>query len=797
MRKVSYYAHWREDEGTIIYQTVEEHCRQTAKRASECLEAAGLGQSAYLAGLLHDAGKCKEEFQDYLLNEGGQRGKVVHTFAGVKMLLEKHHPFCEDYGDVAIELLAYAIGAHHGQFDFIDEYGESGFEYRKAKQGIAYNESKNGTLSEIASQDELDGLLQQAVAEVEALSQKIMELAGANQASAGSDLAFYLSLTARLLLSAVIEGDRLDTATFMNNLKLFKQEKIMAELWQDTLTTVEIKINTFSADTPINQARKKISDTCRQAAEKETGLYRLHVPTGAGKTLSSLRYALAHAQRWNKKRIIFVTPLLSILDQNAKEIRNYIENDDIILEHHSNVIQTKDDGNNLQVAELAVENWDKPIIITTLVQLLDTLFKGKTTCIRRMQALCDAVIVIDEVQTVPNKMLSMFNLAVNFLNKVCNATVLMCSATQPCLEELAHPLLNDVPELVDYDASVWAPFKRTEILIEKGRSIEEISAFIEEKLENVKSLLVICNKKSEAEDLYRVAKEKCEKIHHISASMCMAHRRDVIDDLKGDLQLATTEHPVLCISTQVMEAGVDISFESVVRLSAGLDSIIQSAGRCNRRGEKKTLSQVYVVPCIGENLSVLQEIQEGKDATAALINAYEEYPEAFGHDLASNEAVAWYYKKLFKNQRSKAEHYHDYALPKLGTTVFDLLSYNSKFYDSERSKYRGYYTMNQALKLAGRQFRVFDENTLDVIVPYGEGKELINELCAMTDEEARFKLYGWNKRAKPYTIALYQYQIKKLENNLYEKHGVAILNDNSYNERFGLSLTQENGFIEI
>ncbi|MCD7796496.1 MAG: DEAD/DEAH box helicase [Clostridiales bacterium] len=256
----------------------------------------------------------------------------------------------------------------------------------------------------------------------------------------------------------------------------------------------------FPSDTPINIARREISDLCFATGDLPSGIYRLNVPTGGGKTLSGLRFALEHLKAHNKKRIILVSPLLSILDQNAKEVRKALNNDDIILEHHSNIIREKahgDESDEDDRCNYLTESWNSPVIITTLVQLLNTMFSGKMSAVRRFHALANSVIVIDEVQTVPANMLSIFNSAVNFLQAVCGATVVMCSATQPILEKVPHPLCGEIKDIVPKDiiATHSAVFKRTEI-VDKGYLTEqEIADFVLALFETNKSTLVICNKK--------------------------------------------------------------------------------------------------------------------------------------------------------------------------------------------------------------------------------------------------------------------------------------------------------------
>ncbi len=206
--------------------------------------------------------------------------------------------------------------------------------------------------------------------------------------------------------------------------------------WKERMAYYEERIARLDSSGALNQVRSDISGQCLAAAQRESGIYRLNVPTGAGKTLSALRYALAHAEKYQKKRIIFIIPLLSVLDQNVKVIRDHVRDQDEVLEHHSNVIRGKDTAEEADRYEFLEESWNYPIVVSTLVQLLDILFSHRTSAAGRMQALCDSVIVIDEVQSLPKKITDMFNMAMNFLLQFCNASIVLSSATQPCFEEL-------------------------------------------------------------------------------------------------------------------------------------------------------------------------------------------------------------------------------------------------------------------------------------------------------------------------------------------------------------------------
>lgn len=768
---MEYIAHFRqESDGKRIFQTVPEHNRNAARYAYQSLEEAGLETAGYLAGLIHDLGKMKTEFQNYLLHGEGHRGSVNHTFAGCRMILENFHSGAGDE-PLTAELLAYAIGAHHGQFDCVDESGASGFLRRMNETGIGYEECLENFLEQCADLEEIQKFFQKANQELVPIYDRLQGMS-----RDGEEFAFYLGLLARLLLSAVIEGDRRDTAEFMNGAQYPAEQSDLSAFWGRYLAFMENKLNAFPQDTAIQRARRRISDQCCQFAEKPSGVYRLNVPTGGGKTLSSLRYALAHAKQWGKRRLIFISPLLAILEQNVQVIRDYLGDDSIVLEHHSNVLRTEE-GDSIDLRELAVESWNSPVIVTTLVQLLNALFDGKTTSIRRFQSLCGSVIVIDEVQTVPTRMLSMFDLAVNFLSEVCGATVLLCSATQPCLEKAEHPLRVG-EDMIPYDPALWQPFRRTKILDAGKMNLDEIAGFAREILTGAQSLLIVCNKKDEAQTLFQALNGAAERCCHLSAAMCTAHRRETLISLDLDLRAGKK---CLCVSTQVVEAGVDISFQRVIRLEAGMDSVIQSAGRCNRNGENQEPVPVYIVQCLGETLGQLQDIQKAQTATNSLLEAYRRNPDRFSSDLSSDESIKYYYQKLYGGMNSR---FQDYYEKRQNAYLFDLLSINGKYYDGD-SPINGMFSMNQAFRLAGDLFQVFDDNTRDVVVPYGEGESLILELTAQENPDPAF-LTNWLRRAKPYTVAVYDYQLRSLGDALTEYAGVMILNGPYYDKDTGL-----------
>lgn len=745
-------------------QTVAEHCRSAAERASDCLRPIGLEQAAYLAALLHDCGKCTARYQTYLARaaagEAVRRGSVIHAHGGARLLLERYHRSdCSSsysYEDMTAELLAYAVGAHHGLFDCLDEQHRWGFVRRQEWDDDLYRESCRVFFSQCAGTEELDQRFAQAHRELS----PVYDWANTQTGGGGKDTFFHLGLLARLILSAVIEGDRWDTARFLSSEPVPPPP---VPNWKDLLELVERKLDKLPCETPVQRARRTISHQCREAAEGPSGVYRLNVPTGGGKTLSSLRYALAHAAAHGKSRLIFTAPLLTILDQNADVLREYIQDDSLILEHHSNLVQAETDGTALDSRELMAENWDAPIIITTLVQLLNTLFDGRTTCIRRFQAFSNCVLVIDEVQSVPPRMLTLFNLAVGFLARVCRATVILCSATQPNSTKAHHPIPVPVGDLIPYHPDLWAPFCRTHLADAGSRPLANIPDFLMEQLEPLSSLLAICNMKHQARFLYQRCKGPEHRTFHLSAGMCPAHRRTVLAQMTTALENSRKGgSKVLCVSTQVMEAGINLSFGGTVRLAAGLDNAIQTAGRGNRNRESETPAPAWIVSCADERLGNLREIQNAKTACLQLLWAFRQNPGDFGNDLSSQAAIAHYYTCLYDGMRPGSQ---DYPFRGNGC-LYDLLSTNDLFAAGLSGSER--FGLKQAFALAGQVFRVFDQDTVDVLVPYGEGEKLIANLSDCYIRQDRARQRELLRRAKPFTLSLYRSQWE----TLYETGGL-------------------------
>lgn len=787
-----FIAHIQPDTGTE--QTCRQHCLNTARYAEKDLAGIGLGEAGWFAGAIHDMGKFTDAFNAYIHKSAQgipvKKGSVIHTFAAVSYVLNRFHHTrgnAVSMDNICAEIFAYAAGAHHGEFDCIDPDGKAGFFHRLKKQPEYDAAAANNYYRECVDETALNKMFSEGASELSTALQKAAEKAGNNQ-----EVFFYEGLFARLLLSAVIDGDRRDTAEFMSGADFSNFIPADYALWTDLLNTLEKHLLQMDSSTSIQAARRKLSDYCKEFSSCEGGIYRLDLPTGAGKTLSGMRFALAHAAKRKKKRIIYVAPLISILDQNAEVIRTNIGRSDVVLEHHSNIITDEMTDDELHRYELLAETWDAPIIVTTLVQLLNTLFSGKTTCIRRFQSLAESVIIFDEVQTVPDNMLTLFNLAMNFLTQACHATILLCSATQPCLEELEHPMnIRKEPFVPENRMQQYQHvFKRTNIIWQGDYQLNDVPEFINTLLQGSESILVICNKKMQAERLFNAEKDiDGVKVFHLSSAMCMAHRKKT---LKGMYKALQNHERMVCISTQVIQAGVDISFSTVVRFAAGLDSVVQAAGRCNRSGESSSPLPVYVINCVDEQLNMLPSIQREKSAFLELVHDYKRDPQKYNNDLSSAEAIRAYYKYLYRDI-NKVDGQMDFVIAKGKPSIFELLSDNVTFVNlCTVQKDMGPYMTMQAFKTAGEYFRVIDNEAKTVIVPYpDEGKELISNLYS---ERAKWD-YGYLKtllnQAKAYSVSVYDWQFKKLEQegSIHQvQEFIYTLDESYYDNDIGLNM---------
>ena len=795
----AYLAHIRRDDSKG--QTVSEHLRRVGDLMAEFAAGIGLSATARLIGLLHDLGKCTQEFAEYLAwcrehpGDSSRRGTVDHATAGGQLLRRY-----DKQGDIQyflIEMAGLAIFSHHsGLQNYLGESGHSDFIHRLEKKQILEKVDFVYFYQNVITEQGLNALFEDAVKEVAAWGKRIHFITGSSKQEASKiKYTFYLGMLEKILFSMLIDADRLDSAEFESGIKL-EHRWDTAKLWAEFSVNLEKKITGFSVPLEgkarnIAKLRREISDDCLKSAEKVPGIYRLSVPTGGGKTLASMRFALYHAIRWNKKRIIVVIPYTSIIDQNVKEIREIFHKDDAILEHHSNVILEdggREDAESMDWRRLLTERWDVPVIFTTQVQFLNTLFAGGSNSVRRLHALVDSVLVFDEIQTLPVRCTYLFNMAMNFLKDFCRVTAVLCTATQPSLGVLDFPIeMAEEAELTTNVIEAFESFRR--VRIENycrmgGSSVGEIAAAICESMEEIGDVLCIVNLTKHARSLYYAVLEKVQSMEreievvHLSAKMCPAHRKKVLGKIRRELKERDKKmsRKLVCISTQLIEAGVDVSFPVVYRALAGLPSIAQAAGRCNRHGKMEKRGLVRIFEIEKESLNDLKDISLGKDVANMML---------YGRDLdtlLSPLTMQEYFKNFYKRYSNKDKKYPMQSQ----NTMLDLLSVNLAGLQAVGARQRPRF-FSQAFFDAGREFSVVDSSAIGVLTPYGKGKELIRLFDGKAVDKKEF--LENLKNAQIYMVNLYINDIKRLERHgaiRKMESGVLVLREGYYDDAIGV-----------
>ncbi|WP_342477070.1 CRISPR-associated helicase Cas3' [Paenibacillus sp. FSL H7-0350] len=807
---MEYIAHIRESDGQI--QTVREHLLDVCTLAENFGEKLGVRYIAGLAGLLHDLGKYTEEFRDYILtavnnpNAPPRRGSVDHSTAGGKLLFNWFHPSSSKHMKgtssqnkiILSEIVGNAIISHHSYLqDFLNQDLESNYLKRVRDKELDefYPLTVKMFFEQIMTEHDFLLYVDKAEGELSAFLKKEPKVTLEHRAM----------LLSKFIFSTLVDADRTNTRCFEQNKmdEEINSNALFGQYYEQLMTKIESFKNHKQAESPINQLRQEMSEQCDAFAEKASGIYTLSIPTGGGKTLASLRYALKHAKRYNKQHIIYVVPFTTIIEQNAEEVRKILQDDQHLLEHHSNVVEAEkeddeeDEGKATiqQKLRLAKDNWDAPIIFTTMVQFLNVFFADGSRNIRRLHNLSNSVIIFDEVQKVPIPCVSLFNQALNFLKAYANSSIVLCTATQPELDYVRHKLqLSPEAEMIHDLDVVVQEFRRVEIIDRatgEEFNTDKLVDFVMDKTRDVTSVLIILNTRSVVRSLYNKLLEKdlSISVFHLSTTMCAAHRNEILTEVR---KLLDAKQPVICVSTQLIEAGVDVSFECVIRSLAGLDSIAQAAGRCNRHGEDE-LRQVYVINHAEENLKNLKEIRIGKDRTAKLLVDFLRNPESFGGHLLSVQAMKQYFQEFYTELAANL----NYHIPKLQLEMTELLSADRE-HNSYHQAYFGEHDaslplfLHNSYKTAAENFQVIDSITTSVIVPYGKGKEIIADLNGQHSIEDLSRLL---REAQQFTINLFNFEKDVLGKNngiiAYLDGKILALKEGTYSKEYGLDLKGE------
>ena len=723
-----YYAHSSEGKSISEWQLLETHLTNVAVLAKSFAESFDAGDWGYLAGLWHDLGKYSDAFQKMLGSQGGRLaqienfGHIDHSSAGAQ------HAFntLKDKG----KILAYAIAGHHA--------------------GLMDGKSNEACLCNRLSKTIPDySACPEDILHYEALGNLPFEPNIANPTKFG----FQISLFIRMIYSCLVDADFLDTEAFMD------REKSLWRKGYPSLSDLASKLDTAlqrlienSRKTPINKYRAEILQDCLNSAERPQGLFSLTVPTGGGKTLSSLAFAMQHSLTHNLKRIIYVIPYTSIIEQNADVFRQILGRD-AVLEHHSNFEPTEEDCRS----RLASENWDAPVVVTTNIQFFESLYRCRSSKCRKIHNIASSVVILDEAQMLPVHLLKPCLEVLRELSATYNTSVVLCTATQPALSttESFRDGLDNVHEIASNPGKLYHELKR--VRVEQLSLISD--GVLSARLREHEQVLCIVNTRAHARHLFECIHSEIGDCYHLSALMCPEHRTLTLNKIRSALRNGS---PCRVISTQLIEAGVDIDFPVVFRAVAGIDSIAQAAGRCNREGQLQSGGQLFV-------FSPEKGLPPGYFRQAAQ-NA--ESVMRHHDDILSPEAVNEYFRMLYW---MKGELLDEYG-------ILDDLG-------------EGVTKGDFPFRAVDEKFKIIREGAESVIVPWSKEAETIISSLRYAKFPASFA-----RQAQRFTVQVYPQTLVRLEcaGSVERLHGqyCVLLNMDIYRDDLGLC-PEEPTFHEI
>ena len=713
-----YISHIRKNQyGEIIsYQSNEEHCIGVAELAKRFASEFGMGNWGYVLGILHDKGKEKKEFQEYIQDVNGipghkhwtKKGKA-HAYVGALLAQGL-------YGKVATTFFGNAICGHHaGLYDY--------FELEKMI-------SSSDLPSEVQMQTDA---IQLNKAKFTLTENQINHLV-------------------RVLFSCLVDADYLDTENFMNVSSAsqrghYKKLSELLILLEDHFC----KLNNNSEDSTVNVIRRCVQEQCIKMSSGETGFYSLTVPTGGGKTLSSLLWAMRHAVCNGQKRIIIAIPYTSIIVQTASVLKS-IFGEENVLEHHSQfTIDSIIDKDIRLKAKLASENWDYPIVVTTNVQLFESMFSNKPSDCRKLHNIANSVIILDEVQTLPTDYLQPIVDALKSYQRMFGISVLFTTASQPVLSGLiegcnpkaAFQGIDGITEIIPKEYALHDRLRRVCLEIDNtGSTYDEIA----DRLSRHDKVLCIVNTRNDAREIFERLPKEGMTIH-LSRMMCPRHVTKAIQEIKQALS-DNSETVIRVVATQLIEAGVDIDFPVVYRQEAGLDSILQAAGRCNREG-KLDMATAYVF-----SLSVEHKL--------------------YGSIIDAN------------NARLNMVNVNDWFAPETMTEYFRQLYCRKETFDKNDIKTLLYKPAEMCFAEAAKKFRLIEETGKTVYVNMDDSLELIERL------KSDGITYSLMKELSQYSVNIHERDFQKL--NSYEAieeviEGIYVVKDRAqYDENIGLRL---------
>lgn len=746
-----FIAHAKQDDSGIWLEPhlLDDHLRSVAKLAAESSLKFSSSDWGLLAGRWHDLGKYQIAFQDYIRFKSGYEkenahieqgdNRVTHSTAGAIHAVEV-------LGPVIGHILAYLISGHHAGLPDWDG-GRGSLKFRLEQGKDEYRSSLGNLIPEDILEGERPPLPLQA------------------------EFVQSIALWIRMLFSCLVDSDFLDTEAYMSPEKAaYRPKSEPLKTLKATLHTTFEAMDRRNPKSELNLTRANIRQMCLEAGHWEPGMFSLTVPTGGGKTLSSLAFALEHAAAFNKKRVIYAIPFTSIIEQTAKVFSDILGHE-FVLEHHSNldVDESKETGKN----RLAAENWDFPLVVTTNVQLFESLFASRTSKCRKLHNLVDSVIILDEAQQIPRDFHKPITEAMNQLSEHFGVTWLLCTATQPVLGEEKDAFdrvslqgVKNVREIISDPGSLAHKLKRTQVTMPNPNLTPLSWSALSDWLSNESCVLVIVNTRSDARRLSDLLPDKNNNLH-LSANMCAEHRSQVLQEIRARLKARADgdTRPLRVVSTQLIEAGVDVDFPAVYRAIAGLDSIAQSAGRCNREGKLEGLGRVVVF--IPETPVPMGFLRQGAETTISLLRGN------LIEDPLSPESLTLFFTQMnAKGNRDK----HG---------ICELLTAATPSHDAP---------LSLAFRTAAEKFRLIDDSGVSLIAPFknsNQSETPIETWLNMLEKDSSAKwIY---RKLQRYSITVPESLARKLEaiGAIYMKAGLKVIEDSHYHAVWGLKSPRE------
>ena len=717
-------SHVRPDDFAV--QTNEEHQLGVARLAGEFASAFGMKDYGVLLGLLHDKGKEQDDFQTYIKKVSGLCPELIvrnhpnHAYVGALLAKKLYPPFTP--------FLAYPIMGHHaGLYDY-DEY-----------ETIL----KEKTIPSEVTDSQLSINLTPPVLNV-------------------SPQLYEMNHLIRLLFSCLVDADYLDTEHFM------KVEQSQLRGGKPSLAALKPLLDAYLEElsrkpaTPVNLIRNEVQRACLDAAEGEPGFYSLTVPTGGGKTLSSIVWAVNHALKYGKRRIIIAIPYTSIIVQTAQVLRDIFGAENV-LEHHSNIsfevladFQGENATNASMQMKLATENWDYPIVVTTNVQLFESLYASRPSQCRKLHNICNSVLILDEVQTLPTDYLQPIINALKTYQRQLGVSVLFTTASQPvlvgkhrgCNPSVKLEGIDKVTEIIPTDFRLHERLRRVNLHFDDVVSSYDDMA---RRISQFDRVLCVVNTRRDAAEIYnRLPKVDGELTIHLSRMMCPEHVAETIVKLKEALR-DVGQKVIRVISTQLIEAGVDIDFPVVFRQEAGLDSVLQAAGRCNREGSIP-LGDTYVFRL--------------------------EKPLPPGFMSRTNSA-----------RIDMMDAVEDKFSPEAMTAYFGMLYGKVSTFDKSRMAERLEASTDFLFRTASEEFHLIDDNATSVIVNWRNGMDFVERLKEEGPSYSlmkRLAQYSVNVRQNDLKLLIQAGALEEVLENIY-----AVSSPSFYDEHVGLVTTNQ------